>query len=260
MSMPFPASRIAPFAILGVLIFLVGVAATTLLSGRNYDSQTLCPTDGEYGRTAILTDATDSLGASQVKVIIEEINNLIQNLDAYEWIGLFNLDEDNATLAKPEAERCNPGNKANPLYENPVLVRNKFEREFQEPMERAMRQLISKPTQATSPIFEMIYTVSQYRHFDSTKKRKLIIVSDMLHNVPPQYSHYAGNINFADWKNTDYAQEFLQLSLHGVEVQILYVQRLDDKHRALQTRRHVRFWEDYFAEIGARVTRLRPVR
>ena len=258
----FPTSRIAPLAILGVLLVAASIAATMLLSERSYDPQTLCPTDGDYARTAILIDGTDSLNASQVKVIVEEINDLIQKLDLHEWVGLFILNEDNVTLANPEAERCNPGSarQANPLTENPILIRNKFEREFQKPMERAVLQLVRRPTQATSPIFEMIYAISQDRRFDSTKKRRLVIVSDMLHNMPPHYSHYAGNMNFEDWKDTDYAQEFLQLSLHDVEVHILYVQRLDSKHRALQTRGHVRFWENYFSEVGARVVRLRPVR
>lgn len=262
MSTSFPTSRIAPLAILGVLILLAAVAATTLLSERSYDPRTLCPSDGDYGRTAILIDATDSLGASQVKVIVEEINDLIQHLGLYEWVGLFILNEDNVTLAKPEVERCNPGSarQANPLYENPILIRKRFEREFQEPMEKAVLQLVRRPTQATSPIFEMVYAISQDRHFDSTKKRRLVMVSDMLQNVPPKYSHYAGNMDFEAWEKTDYAREFLQLSLHDVEVHILYVQRLDNKHRTLQTRGHVRFWEDYFAGVGARVVRLRPVR
>lgn len=264
MSPSFPTSRIAPFAILGVLILLAVLAATTLLSERSYDPRTLCPRDGDYGRTAILIDATDSLGASQVKVIVEEINKLMQHLDMYEWIGLFILNEDNITLAKPEIERCNPGSEANPITENPKLIQQKFQREFQEPMEKAVRQLVRRPTQATSPIFEMIYAISQDRNFDSTKKRGLVIVSDMLQNVS-KYSHYDGYLNTADpgeyfenWKNTDYARQVLQLSLHGVEVHILYVQRPDS--RRLQTRGHVRFWENYFSEVGAKIVRLTPVR
>jgi len=261
MSTSFPTSRIAPLAILGVLLVAASIAATMLLSGRSYDPQTLCPTDGDYARTAILIDGTDSLGTSQVKVIVEEVNDLIRKLDLYEWVGLFILNEDNVTLAKPEIALCNPGSaqQANPLTENPAYRENRFKREFKEPMEKAVLQLVHRPTQTTSPIFEMIYAISQHKHFDSTKKRRLIMVSDMLQNVP-QYSHYAGNMNFEDWKKMDYAQQFLQLSMHGVEVHILYVQRLDRKHRRLQTRRHVQFWEDYFAEVGARVMRLVPIR
>ncbi len=265
MSTSFPTSRIAPFAILGVLILLAVLAATMLLSGRSYDPQTLCPSDGDYGRTAILIDATDSLGASHSKVIVEEINKfLIQHLDLYEWVGLFILNEDNVTLAKPEVERCNPGKQANEWIENPGIRKERFKREFQEPMREAVRKLIRRPMQATSPIFEMIHSVSLYKHFDSTKKRRLIIVSDMLQNVS-KYSHYNGHLNkadpgeyFEDWKNTDYARQVLQLSLNDVDVRILYVQRLDS--RELQTPEHVRFWENYFFDVGATVTNLVAIR
>lgn len=261
MSAPFPTSRIIPLTILVVLIALAAMVTTTMLPDRSLDPQTLCPTDRDYGRTVILIDSTDSLGAGQVKVIVKEINNLIQKLNLYEWVGLFILNEDNVTLAGPEIALCNPGSKqhANEWIENPDLKQKEFEQKFQQPIERKVQRIVRSPTQATSPIFEMIYAVSQYKHFDSTQKRRLIIISDMLQNVS-EYSHYGDNLNIKDWKNTDYAQKALQTSLHGVNVHILYVQRLDNEHRQWQSPEHVMFWENYFFEVGATGTELKVIR
>lgn len=185
---------------------------------------------------------------------------MIQKLELHEWVGLFPLNEDNVTLAKPEIALCNPGSKqdANEWIENPAFKQKEFEQKFQKPIEEKVQRLIRRTTQATSPIFEMIYAVSQYKHFDSTQKRRLVIVSDMLQNVS-KYSHYGGNLNIKDWKNTDYAQKVLQLSLHGVNVRVLYVQRLNE-HRQWQTPEHVQFWKHYFSEVGTTDTELTVIR
>ena len=125
-------------------------------------------------------------------------------------------------------------------------------------MEQAVERLAQLPLSPTSPILEMIRAVALDRSFDSTKERRLIIISDMLHNVPA-YSHYRESADFFRWRKTDYAQEFLQLSLLDVEVDVLYLKRADDTIRNIQTRRHVAFWEDYFEAVGASIRRLKPI-
>ena len=104
----------------------------------------------------------------------------------------------------------------------------------------------------------MIWAVALDRNFDSTKKRRLIVVSDMLQNTP-EYSHYQNGADFSAWRNSAHGREFPQFSLLGVEVEILYLKRTDDFARAAQNRGHVRFWEDYFVELGAFVKILKPI-
>ena len=226
----------------------------------NYDPSSLCPKDGNYPRTAVLVDATDSLSESQVKTVAEEINALRDRLTLHEWVGIFVLNEDNLILPAPEIALCYPGDgaTANPLIRNPDLIQRQFEKKFQRPMESAIQRLAKTPPQVTSPIHEMIRAVALDRNFDSTKKRRLIVVSDMLQNTP-EYSHYRNDADFSAWRNSAHGRGFPQFSLLGVEVEILYLKRTDDFARAAQNLGHVRFWENYFAELGASVKILKPI-
>lgn len=248
-----------PFiALVVVVTILVALMVVALWPRGEYDPKTLCPKDGNYSRTAVLIDATDSLSATQVKAIREEVTALRKRLALHEWVGIFVLDEDNLVLPRPEVALCYPGDEstANPLYENPRQIQRRFEREFRAPIEAAVERLAGLPPKRTSPILEMIRAVALDRNFDSTKGRRLIVVSDLLQNVP-DYSHYQAKPDLEQWRDKPYAREFLQLSLLDVDVDILYLKRIDAG--SLQTRGHVAFWEDYFDAVGATVHTLKPI-
>ena len=252
--------RVAPIAVLALLVAVIGTMVVFLSTRPSVDPETFCPHDGNYARTAVLIDATDSLSATQAKAVREEVEDLRLKLALYEWVGVFVLSEDNLLLPVPEIQKCNPGSEPNPIYENPDVVRRRFEEEFRKPLDDAIGRLVktTRPS-PTSPILEMIRAVALDRNYVSTQPRRLIVVSDMLQNVS-QYSHYRDRADFHSWRDTDYAREFLQVSLLGVDVEILYLRRLDAPSGPLQTRGHVKFWEDYFSTIGATVTTLKPVR
>ena len=255
--------------IIAILVSLISVAiyfAAPWKAGA-YDAVTFCPHGGEYPRTAVLIDATDSLDESQIKTVIDNINSLRQPganrepLALYEWVGVFVLNEDNLILPEPTVALCYPGSEstANPVYENPRRIQDKYEKGFRRPMEETARRLAQTPEQPSSPIFEMIRAVALDRNFDASQKRRLIIASDMLQNVA-EYSHYRDGADYAKWRGTPYARDFLQPSLlRGVTVEIWYLKRADNPARALQTRRHVDFWQQYFRDVGAEVAVLRPV-
>lgn len=249
---------------LASVLSLVVIAAVLFApwERQEYDLKTLCPYDGNYPRTAVLVDATDTLNESQIKTVLEEMNDLRNRLALHEWVGIFILNEDNLNLSAPEIALCYPGDRstANPLIQNPELIQREYETKFKNPMESAIKRLAQSSPQGTSPIHEMIYSVALNRDFDSTKQRRLIIVSDMLQHTPPGYSHYRDGVDFDAWRNSPHGRGFPQLSLLGVEVEILYLQRANDHSRAVQNRGHVYFWENYFAELGASVQLLKPIR
>ena len=242
---------LAAIAIGGAVFAYVGATRAA-----QYDADTFCRKDGDYPRTAILIDATDSLDESKIKAAGERINKLLKSeLATGEWVGMYVLDESNLALPSPRAALCNPGGErqCNPLIENCQDAQLKFKRDFLSPMEKAINGLADSPPRPSSPILEMIRAVALARDFDSSQKRKLIIVSDMLQNTR-QYSHHRGRADFAEWEKSDAAREFLSLSLSGVDVRILYVKR--PQYAQLQTRGHVLFWEKYFAAVGAKISGL----
>ena len=257
-------NRSAVFALIFAAVALGGAGGAALwldFESQKIDARTFCPKDGVFARTVVLLDATDPLSPGQQKAVGEYLlRQLPRELEDREWLGFFVLREDNVVLPEAEIALCYPGDadSANPLIENPRRRAKIFEEKFQRPMLAALARLVAaRPPQSSSPILEMIEAAALRPDFDSTQKRRLVVVSDMLHNTAG-YSHYQGERDFADFRGGDYGRRFLELPLAGVDVRILYLKR--EETAALQTRGHVRFWEDYFSALGARVSRLIPIR
>lgn len=256
--------RIIVIIIIVILLLLLGFGAYHYLSRETSDAATLCPQGGNYPRTAVLIDATDSLSESQIKAVIDNINSLPREgrgqIVRGEWVGVFVLNEDNRFLPEPTVALCYPGNKdtAEILFENEHRVQAIYEQNFRRPMEEAVRRLAQTPEQPSSPIFEMIRAVALDGNFDTSKKRRLIIVSDMLQNVA-EYSHYRDGVDYAKFRETPYARDLLQPSLlSGVSVEIWYLKRAESPVRVLQ-RSHVDFWQRYFRDVGAELAVFCPV-
>lgn len=238
--------------VVGYVLYLQG------MHGR-YDPDTFCPYDGNHDRTAILVDASDPLSPTQVKRVREYLEDLRHRLSLHEWVGLYVLSETNLVLPSPVFALCNPGSaeEANLLYENPERIRRQFAERFQKPMIAALAQLTTPSApRATSPILEMIRSVITDRRYRSSGRRRLIIVSDMLQNTR-DYSHYTGDYSFELFRAQAYAREFLNLSMLDVYVEVLYLKRTTTE--ALQTRRHVGFWELYFSAVDATLDRVEPL-
>lgn len=257
------ASRNAAAAALGLasLVVLAAILVVAPWRQNDYDPDSFCPYDGDYARTAILVDASDTLNDKQIKEILDNLADLRRTLKVYEWVGIFVLDEgSHDQLPKPVVGLCNPGSAAtaNPLYQNPERIRQRYNERFARPVRAAVDGLAGLRPQKTSPILEMIQAVALARQFDSTRPRRLIIVSDMLQNVKG-YSHYRNSLDYVAWsEQSKYAKEFTDSTLlRGVTVEIIYVKREEAKR--VQTRRHVRFWEDYFAAVGANLVSVTPV-
>ena len=245
---------------LGSLAGLAGFIWHLNVEKSRFDPETFCPHDGSDWHTAILIDASDPLSSTQVKRVLEMLGDLRRDLRLHEWVGLYVLDENDYALPQPEFALCSPGSEeqANPLYENPERIRRTFEEEFQQPLVLAVEELGTEgqPEQSTSPILEMIRAVATDRSFRFSGTRRLVIVSDMLQNMP-EYSHYRGTADFGQFSGLEYAKPFLGMSLLDVDVEIIYLKRAQTAR--LQTRGHIRFWEEYFDSLDASLNRVEPV-
>lgn len=249
-------ARIIAVAVLLALVLGGGIVAYFSVSGqKNYDEKTLCPLTPIPAKTAMLIDATDALSEMQIARLLEIIEELPADLVLHEWIGIFIVDEDNTLLPKPVVSLCNPGDgrDANILYQNPALIKRRFQNQFYAPIRKEVSALLQRPPEASSPIMEMINSVATHAEFRSDTRR-LIIVSDMLQNVPA-YSQYStaitGEDYFDEWAATDYAQKIMSSSgvLNNTAVQIYYVRRQDESG-GNQTLQHIDFWKRYLSALG----------
>ena len=115
-----------------------------------------------------------------------------------------------------------------------------------------------KPSEAdASPIMEILQVVSlsAFPTESSDAKKKIVIISDMLHHTP-EWSHYRGQMDFATLEQTPYFQR-IRTDLQGADVQILYVRR--NGMEKLQTKRHAFFWADYIDAIGGHLSLIEKI-
>ena len=172
-------------------------------------------------------------------------------------LSVFVLGDHFETNAQPLVELCNPGTGSDKseLTANLKKLRRQYEEHFLKPLSTLSEDLIASKSVQTSPIFEMLQLVSinAFRKHDVKGQRRLIIVSDMLHNTS-QYSMYRDSLDFLSFKDTDYGRK-VQLELRDVEVELIYL--INTPH--FQTVRNLKFWEDYFKRAGARVVTVRPL-
>ncbi len=226
---------------------------------RSIDPETLCPRGREPIRTAILIDASDPLTAEQLDRLTDELDKVIGQLRKHEWLGIYVLDEQRQSVPAPAIGKCHPGGSddANPLYQNPAHLERALQRDFTQPLAAALREVASAPAaQETSPLLEMIGGVAADGSWRVGGPRRLVIVSDMLHNTP-EYSHYRSEPDFAAFLELPYAEQFLDRNLANAQVEILHVRRQRDAER--HTRRYITFWEDYFAAVGAQLVRVQAL-
>ncbi|RYH56192.1 MAG: hypothetical protein EON54_12260 [Alcaligenaceae bacterium] len=107
----------------------------------------------------------------------------------------------------------------------------------------------------TSPIFEMLQlvAVNGFRKHAIKGERRLIIMSDMLHNTP-EFSMYRPLPDYSAFAASGYGQK-MQLDLPDVEVDLNYLINSPQ----FQTKRNLRFWEEYFNKAGARIVTVKPL-
>lgn len=247
--------------ILGLVFVLAIMGASgyyflTREAGPN--KATLCPAKGPKGHYVLLVDKTDPLSFTQKQAFSVLLNDLVRKRlpDDY-LLSVFVLGEDFKETAEPLVELCNPGSGENrsAWTSNVEWARRDYEQKFIKPlMQQADALQGSKPAQA-SPIFEMLQLVAinGFRRQDVKGERRLLLISDMLHNNG-SFSMYRAAPVYSSFADTDYGRK-TRAALQGVEVELYYLINTPQ----FQTRRNQKFWEEYFDKSGARLVEVFPL-
>jgi hypothetical protein len=219
------------------------------------DRDSLCPTDRPVaGLTVILLDASDAFSEGQLLQIKNALARVRDALPRFTALELYTLSAGNERLVKPVFHMCQPGTGAglNQLYQNPRLVRERWEKGFKDKLDAEMEQLLHAPDAPDSPIYEAIQATALRSFgdpaYDHVPKR-LILISDLLQNVPGKQSHYQGVPAFAQFKASPYFAA-VRSNLDGVQVQLYYLNRSSLHVQGIS---HIQFWDEFFAAQGATV-------
>ena len=226
------------------------------------DAETLCRLDGALPEvTAVLLDLSSTLSDVQKLDVKNELTRLRDRIPRFGRIEIFAVDDRAPRIVEPILRLCNPGrgDDMNELYQNPQLARQRWEREFASTLSGAIEKLLASPESATSPIFEAIQAVALQTFddpaLDDVASRRLVLVSDLMQNVPGHLRMYDAIPKFDDFARTPYWLD-VKAELDQVDVTVLYLQR--PASQRLWTSQ-VEFWSRYFEAQGASIERVLPL-
>jgi len=233
------------------------VGSQSLSSSKKIDQETLCRVGGPVDVTTVLLDLTDPLSRTQQVRLRTIIDNEITSSGTDTMIALGVVSEFpdrwGALFAKCKPET---GEEANSLYENPTLIKDKYEREFLTPISAKIDATLTGEIENQSPIMEALQSlIANTPHFTEVRgQRKIIIVSDML--------QHSDNLSFYHGQGWDYftsrvGERRLAANLSNVAVEIIRIPRAGSR---LPSDELVEgFWTRYFDRQGSRPPVVRPL-
>ena len=255
--------------ILGVLLILCVLAIFAFLAFFRYelqheqlayDPETLCPIETESPKyVALVFDKSDTYNKIQQGFLRRFFTEFKAGLAPGTQVSIYVIEDQKNKEIAPGFVVCAPrtGQDANAFYENPKRIQQRWQRQFEQPLDQAIAGFMQASQSESSPIMEIFQhlSLSAFPVGDSSADKQIIIISDMLQHTP-EWSHYRGQMDFTALQKTSYYQR-ISTHLKNAEVTILYVRR--DGMEKLQNKRHAFFWADYIKSMGGQVTLIEKI-
>ncbi len=242
-------------------IFLTGIYFYINQKKIDLNKETLCRVDNQFNIHVIVADITDPLNNIQIIQVKKIFEKIISNLDKYEQLQVFFIDDKIENNPKPAIVLCNPGKGegASELIANPALLKKRWEEKFHKPILELLKNLQKNNKHKSSPILETLQIVNNIAlpiERDGHFKHKITIISDMIqnsknisfyHDKPKQMKQFIKSVKFNKVK-TD---------LTGVNIDINVVRRDNNEH--LQTREYMDIWIDFFEQMNGQVDKIKMI-
>lgn len=233
--------------LIGVVMLALGGfgAAAFLLRPPPIDAETLCRTDAPLGaHTIILVDSTDRLEPRHRRKLRAVMAQERARLGQYDRLTLMRLNARRPQEPAILFSRClpRPPEQTNPLFENARLTQERWDTDFAEALDKALRSATSAGAARHSPILAGLRAIAADPDFDPLiHNRRLVLVSDLLEHDPEGFSLYAAGADYAAWRAQapTAAPDFAR-----VHVRIVPLDRPDHAHR--QANALDQFWPAYF--------------
>ena len=249
-------ARIAAVGVLLALLLATGIGF--FVKGESglvpTDATTLCPTQRSPSEiVVILLDVSDQFSEPQRLQIQHYLARIRDSVPRFGLVEVYTVDRLGRRVTEHVTHLCNPGagDDLSQIYQNPELARKKWQG-FATQLTDDIDRQISAPRMNTSPIFEAIQATALRTfgkpEYDGLPKH-LVIVSDLMQNLPGGLSMYRTVPAFDKFKNTAYFSR-VRADLDGVSVLIYYLIRSTAPR---QSPEHLGFWRDYFRFQGAEI-------
>jgi hypothetical protein len=210
-------------------------------------------------QTVILVDQSEALTETHRRFALGFIKDYVADDARFaerSRIALFtfsklNFESSGSPSFRPHSDLCRPPSKGNELYENNRRITKDFYVSFLVPVTTALEQSLTAEVGDRSPILETLQLISRSQEIEDGGRKTLIVVSDMLQNTVG-FSHYRDRRSYEDFVRSGFASD-VKADFRDWSVIVIYLRRYGDRH--LQQAAHLDFWQRYFHEAGAKVTR-----
>jgi hypothetical protein len=223
-----------------------GFYAVRMSKSEPLDPATLCPRKGTGVATLIIIDRTDPLtSADQLRTrdLIEKERAAARRGDRI-VVKLLRQEAGTSNVVLDTiVDLCNPGEEANPFFENPKRVAARYRGAFLQPIDAALVSVAGQTSAPASPIARSIQS-SIDELAEPSKTLRLILISDLMEHGP-NASAYNGTL-------TDGALRRVITPRTGAKSQeasiaILLLPR--PRHSAKQTAA-LKVWQAFFKNIS----------
>jgi hypothetical protein len=208
-------------------------------------------------QTVILVDQSEALTETHRRFALNFIKDYVADdtrFSVYARVALFTFSKanfENGPTFRPSSDLCRPPSHGNDLYENNRKITKDFYQRFLVPVTTALEQSLTTEVGEWSPILETLQLISRSQEIEDSGRKTLIVVSDMLQHSNG-FSHYRERRSYEDFVRSGFASD-VKADFRDWNVIVIYLRRYRD--RQLQQATHLEFWQRYFHDAGAKVTR-----
>ena len=232
-------------------MLLAGVGAALLaffIWKATNDNKTPPTSDNCVGQIqhsmVILVDHSEHATVQTHQEIIARALSRVKQAQPNTLVTLFVVSRTSQEQLQPLFSACRPPEGGNPVVENVKVIRDRYERKFRLPLEKALSKRIE--VSEASPLAQAITDIS-LTQFLRAEQNTLLVFSDMLENTK-KFSLYqcaTGHKAIQDFREVRRgAKERPQFKNTAIELNL--IPRYDLPRTVLQCRDH--FWNWFFGD------------
>jgi hypothetical protein len=249
---------------LGVMLLAIAGLAMLSLAGAAVllrppptDQETLCRLDAQLAaHTIILVDATDRLEPRHRRKLRAVLAQERARLGQYDRLTIMRINVRRPQEPSILFSKClpRPPEQTNPLFENARLAQQRWDADFGQALDGALRSASASNGARASPVIAGLRAVAADPEFESAiARRRLVLVSDMLEHNPQGFSLYVSDADYSTWTaSTPNGPP----DLSRVDVRLVPLDRPD--HAARQAYALETFWPAFFDAADAQSVSVDP--
>jgi hypothetical protein len=252
---------VAALAFIATATIVLGAWAVTSRVTLNPD--TLCEVGRPLeGKIKVLVDKTDFPTPTMVAALVGGLKRIVEESVPNKLVSIYLISGNGTDSIRPIFNKCNPKlARGRAWWDMTWLVTNGghtdklSDEQFAKPLATLLeRELLAPIESKQSAILESIDLALWDQGFgDEVADRRLIIVSDLMENMPGN-SHYKAKPNLEKFLTSALGKQLQQKAWRGVRVDLVYLPEIGG-HQGVD---HIKFWTELFSRLGATTAVLPP--